>query len=155
MSPTESAQKTAKKRPARKTSSSGFSAEERAAMKERVKELKRANKQADEEAEVLAKIAAMPKHDRAMAERVHEIVKTNAPDLSPRTWYGMPAYAKEDKIICFFRAAAKFKTRYATFGFSDKANLDAGAMWPTDFALAEVTPTEEAKIGKLVKQAVS
>jgi uncharacterized protein YdhG (YjbR/CyaY superfamily) len=162
MSPTESKQRPAKKGPARKASSTGFSAEERAAMKERVKEMKaegrrasRANKQAEEEAEVLAKIAAMPDHDRAMAERVHEIVKASAPDLSPRTWYGMPAYAKEGKVICFFRDAAKFKTRYATFGFSDKANLDSGAMWATDFAVKELTPTEEAKIAELVKQAVS
>ncbi len=162
MSPTDKAQRSAKRQSTRKASSNGFTAEERAAMKERVKEIKaesrrgsRAKKQADEEAEVLAKIAAMPAHDRAMAERVHEIVKASAPELSPRTWYGMPAYAKDGKVICFFRDAAKFKTRYATFGFSDKANLDSGSMWPTDFALKELTATEEDKIAELVKQAVS
>jgi uncharacterized protein YdhG (YjbR/CyaY superfamily) len=148
---------------ATKKKSSGFTAEERAAMKERVQELKAeasrtkrgAKKKGDEESEVLAKIAAMPDHDRALAERVHELVKANAPDLSPRTWYGMPAYAKDGKVICFFRDARKFKTRYATLGFSDKANLDEGEMWPTDFALKELTPEIEARISALVKQAVS
>jgi uncharacterized protein YdhG (YjbR/CyaY superfamily) len=141
--------------------SKGFTDEERAAMKERAQELKadarggpRAGK-ADGESDVLAKIAEMPASDRAMAERLHAIVKASAPALSPRTWYGMPAYAKDGKVVCFFQSAQKFKTRYATFGFSDKANLDKGALWPTAFALKELTPTEEAKIAALVKKAVS
>jgi uncharacterized protein YdhG (YjbR/CyaY superfamily) len=125
----------------------GFTKEERAAMRERAKELKSAGG----EGEVLAKIAEMPKSDRAMAERVHAIVKASAPDLSPRTWYGMPAYAKDGKVVCFFRSAAKFKSRYATLGFSGKANLDDGAMWPTDFALQKLTAAEEKKIAALVK----
>src|SRR5256886_17503569 len=112
-----------------------FTDEERGAMKDRVKELKAAADKADGESEVLAKIAEMPASDRAMAKRLHAIVKATAPDLSPRTWYGMPAYARDDKVVCFFRSAAKFKSRYATLGFSDKANLDQGDMWPTDFAL--------------------
>jgi uncharacterized protein YdhG (YjbR/CyaY superfamily) len=128
----------------------GFTAEERAAMKERAKELKSAGG----EKEVLAKIAEMPDSDRAMAERIHAIVKASAPDLVPRTWYGMPAYAKDDKVVCFFKSAAKFKSRYATLGFSDKANLDDGAMWPTDFALKKLTAAEEKKIAALVKKAV-
>jgi uncharacterized protein YdhG (YjbR/CyaY superfamily) len=133
-----------------------FTDEERAAMKERSRELKaRARGKADGESEVLAKIAAMKEPDRAMAKRVHAIVRASAPELSPRTWYGMPAYAKDGKVVCFFRDAQKFKTRYATFGFSDKANLDDGAMWPTDFALKELTDAEEARIAALVKQAVS
>jgi uncharacterized protein YdhG (YjbR/CyaY superfamily) len=139
----------------------GLTAEERAAMKDRAQELKaearrgpRAGK-ADGESAVLAKIAEMPEPDRAMAERLHAIVKASAPDLSPRTWYGMPAYAKDGKVVCFFQSAQKFKARYATFGFSDKANLDAGAMWPTSFALKELTAAEEKKIGALVKKAVS
>jgi uncharacterized protein YdhG (YjbR/CyaY superfamily) len=131
--------------------SKGFTREERAAMRERAKELKAAGG----ESEVLAKIAEMPKSDRVMAERVHAIVKASAPELSSRTWYGMPAYAKDGKVVCFFRSAEKFKTRYATLGFSDKANLDEGAMWPTDFALKQVTAAEEAKISALVKKAVS
>jgi uncharacterized protein YdhG (YjbR/CyaY superfamily) len=139
--------------------SEGFTAEERAAMRERAKELKaeeRANKnRAAGESAVLAKIAKMPEPDRAMAERLHEIVKASAPALSPKTWYGMPAYAKDGKVVCFFQSAQKFNSRYATFGFSDKANLDEGAMWPTSFALKELTATEEAKIGELVKRAVS
>jgi uncharacterized protein YdhG (YjbR/CyaY superfamily) len=134
---------------------SKFTAEERAAMKERARELKAASRRADGESEVLAKIAEMPKSDRALAERVHAIVKAGAPALSPRTWYGMPAYAKDDKVVCFFQSADKFKSRYATLGFSDKANLDNGAMWPTSFALKELTPTDEKKIGALVKKAVS
>jgi uncharacterized protein YdhG (YjbR/CyaY superfamily) len=144
----------AERKPAKKSTqkaAKGFTAEERAAMRERAKELKSAGGESD----VLAKIAEMPKADRAMAERVHAIVKTSAPDLSPRTWYGMPAYAKDDKVVCFFRSAAKFKSRYATLGFSDKANLDDGAMWPTDFALKELTAAEEARIAALVKKAVS
>jgi uncharacterized protein YdhG (YjbR/CyaY superfamily) len=135
--------------------SKGFSAEEKAAMKERSRELKAAKNRADGESDVRAKIAAMQKPDRVMAERIHAIVKATAPDLVPRTWYGMPAYAKDDKVVCFFRDAQKFKTRYATFGFSDKANLDEGAMWPTDFALKEMTAEVEKRIGALVKRAVS
>jgi uncharacterized protein YdhG (YjbR/CyaY superfamily) len=141
--------------------SKGFTDEERAAMRERAQELKAATRRgpragkSDGEGEVLAKIAEMPEPDRAMAERLHAIVKASAPDLSPRTWYGMPAYAKDGKVICFFQSAQKFKTRYATFGFSDKANLDKGAMWPTSFALKELTAAEEKKIGALVKKAVS
>ena len=141
------------------TTAKGFTDEERAAMKERAQELKaeaRANKnKADGESDVLAKIAEMPEPDRAMAERLHAIIKASAPALSPKTWYGMPAYAKDGKVVCFFQSAQKFKTRYATFGFSDKANLDEGAMWPTAFALKELTAAEEARIGALVKKAVS
>lgn len=132
----------------------GFSAEEKAAMRERSRELKAAKNRADGESDVLAKIAEMQEPDRAMAERIHAIVKASAPDLVPRTWYGMPAYAKDDKVVCFFRDARKFKTRYATFGFSDKANLDDGAMWPTDFALTRLTVEVEKKISALVKRAV-
>jgi uncharacterized protein YdhG (YjbR/CyaY superfamily) len=139
--------------------SEGFTDEERAAMKERAKELKaeaRANKKkAEGETDLLAKIAEMPEPDRAMAERLHEIVKASAPALSPKTWYGMPAYAKDGKVVCFFQSAQKFSTRYVTLGFSDEANLDEGAMWPTSFALKELTAAEEAKIGALVKRAVS
>src|SRR5215204_6150366 len=140
--------------------SKGFTDEERAAMKERAKELKaeaRANKKrAEGESDVLAKIAEMQGQDRAMAERLHEIVKASAPALSPKTWYGMPAYANKDgKVVCFFQSAQKFDARYATFGFSDAANLDESAMWPTSYALKELTATEEAKIGALVKRAVS
>ncbi len=139
--------------------SKGFTDEERAAMKERAQELKaeaRASKnKADGERDVRAKIAEMPEPDRTMAERLHAIVKASAPALSPRTWYGMPAYAKDGNVVCFFQSAQKFKTRYATFGFSDKANLDEGAMWPTSFALKALTAAEEKKIGALVKKAVS
>jgi uncharacterized protein YdhG (YjbR/CyaY superfamily) len=131
-----------------------FTNEERAAMRERTRELKAERRKADGEKDVLAKIAEMPKADRAMAKRIHEIVKANAPDLSPRTWYGMPAYAKDDTVLCFFRSAAKFKSRYATFGFNQKANLDKGAMWPTSFALKELTAAEEKKIAALMKKAV-
>ncbi len=138
--------------------SEGFTAEERAAMRERAKEQKaeaRAQKnRAQGESDVLAKIAQMPEPDRAMAERLHEIVKASAPALSPKTWYGMPAYANKDgKVVCHFQAARKFGSRYATLGFSDEANLDEGAMWPTSFALKELTATEEAKIGDLVERA--
>ena len=139
----------------------GFTDEERAAMKERARELKAASHrgpradQADGERDVLAKIAEMPESDRAMAERLHATIKASAPALSPRTWYGMPAYARDGNVICFFQSAHKFKARYATFGFSDKANLDEGAMWPTSFALTELTATDEARIGALVKKAVS
>jgi uncharacterized protein YdhG (YjbR/CyaY superfamily) len=135
--------------------SKGFTAEERAAMKERARELKASKNKADWESDVLAKIAEMPKADRAMAERIHAIVKAKAPGLSPKTWYGMPAYARDDgKIVCFFQSADKFKARYATFGFNDAATLDDGGMWPTSFALKELTAKEEAKIGALVKKAV-
>ena len=130
----------------------GFTAEERAAMKERVQELKVAG--ADGESAVLAKIAAMREPDRAMGKRLHGIIKASAPALAPRLWYGMPAYAKDGKVVCFFQSAQKFKTRYATFGFSDKAKLDEGALWPTAFALKELTAAEEARIGALVKKAV-
>src|SRR5919201_1244083 len=135
--------------------SKGFTAEERAAMKERARELKATAGKEAGESDVLAKIAEMPEADRAMAERLHAIVKASAPDLTPKTWYGMPAYAKDGKVVCFFQSSQKFKTRYATIGFSDKANLDEGAMWPTSFALKKLTATEEARIGALVKQAVS
>ncbi len=156
------AQKSAKST-AEKKRHEGFTDEERAAMKERVQELKaearrgpRAKKdEADGESDVLAKIAAMREPDRAMAMRLHAIVKASAPALSPKTWYGMPAYAKDGKVVCFFQSAQKFKTRYATFGFSDKANLDEGAMWPTAFALTKLTAADEARIGALVKKAVS
>jgi uncharacterized protein YdhG (YjbR/CyaY superfamily) len=134
--------------------SKGFTAEERAAMRERAKEQKAEAQKADAESAVLAKITEMQAPDRAMAERLHEIVKASAPELSPRTWYGMPAYAKDGKVVCFFQSAEKFNTRYATFSFSDKADLDEGAMWPTSFALKELTAAEEARIGELVKQAV-
>ena len=138
--------------------SKGFTAEERVAMRERSKELKAAARRggkAEAESDVLAKIAEMPEPDRDMAERLHALIKASAPALSPRTWYGMPAYAKDGKVVCFFQSAHKFKARYATLGFSDKANLDEGAMWPTSFALKELTAAEEARIGALVKQAVS
>ena len=139
--------------------SKGFSDEERAAMKERARELKaeeRAKKdRAAGESDVLAKIAEMPEPHRAMAERLHAIIKASAPALLPKTWYGMPAYAKDGKVVCFFQSAQKFNSRYATFGFSDTANLDEGAMWPTSFALKELTATEEARISALVKKAVS
>jgi uncharacterized protein YdhG (YjbR/CyaY superfamily) len=139
----------------------GLTDEERAAMKERTKELKaearrgpRAGK-ADGERAVLAKLAEMPESDRAMGERLHAIIRASAPDLTPKTWYGMPAYAKDGKVVCFFQPAQKFKSRYATFGFNDSANLDEGAMWPTAFALTELTAADEARIGELVKKAVS
>jgi uncharacterized protein YdhG (YjbR/CyaY superfamily) len=139
----------------------GFTSEERLAMKERAQELKAAArrgqraKNADGEGDVLARIAEMPEPDRAMAERLHAIIKASAPSLSPRTWYGMPAYAKDGNVVCFFQSAHKFKARYATFGFSDKANLDAGTIWPVAFALKELTAEDEVRIGALVKQAVS
>ena len=138
----------------------GFTDEERGAMKERAKELKAAarrgprGKKADEESAVLEKIAEMSESDRAMAERVHAVIKASAPELSPRLWYGMPAYAKDGKVVCFFQPAQKFKARYATFGFNDAANLDDGAMWPTAFALTKLTAADEARIGALVKKAV-
>ncbi len=141
--------------------SQGFSEEERTAIKERAQELKaearrgKGAKSADGESDVLAKIAEMPEADRAMAERLHALIKASAPDLAPKTWYGMPAYARDDRVVCFFQSAHKFKVRYATLGFSDRANLDDGAMWPTAFALKELTPAIEAKIAALVKKAVS
>ncbi len=134
--------------------SEGFTAEERAAMRERAKELKAEEQKADGERAVLTKIAEMPETDRAIAERLHEIVKASAPELSPKTWYGMPAYANKDgKIVCFFQSAEKFNARYATFGFNAEANLDEGAMWPTSFALKELGAAAEARIGALVKRA--
>ena len=161
MSPKKDTQKSAKSTTAINKKSKGFTDEERAAMKERAQELKaearrgpRADK-ADGESAVLAKIAEMPEPERAMAERLHAIIKASAPALSPKTWYGMPAYAKDGKVVCFFQSAQKFKSRYATFGFSDEANLDEGALWPVTFALKELTAAEEAKIGALVKKAVS
>ena len=138
-----------------KKGSPGFTAEEKAAMRERAKEMKANASREEAEKDVLAKIAEMPKADRTIAERLHAIVKDTAPDLAPRTWYGMPAYAKDGKVVCFFQSAAKFKSRYATLGFSDRANLDKDAMWPTSFALRELTPAEEKKIRALVKKAVS
>jgi uncharacterized protein YdhG (YjbR/CyaY superfamily) len=153
--------KSAKRTTAMNKKSKGFTDEERAAMKERAQELKaeagrrpRAGK-ADGESDVLGKIAEMPDADRAMAERLHAIIRASAPALSPKTWYGMPAYAKDGKVVCYFQSADKFKSRYATFGFSDTANLDEGAMWPTSFALKELTAAEETRIAALVKKAVS
>jgi uncharacterized protein YdhG (YjbR/CyaY superfamily) len=139
----------------------GFTDDERSAMKERARELKAAarrgprGKQVDEEGAVLTKIAEMEQPDRAMAERIHAVVRAAAPELSPKLWYGMPAYAKDGKVVCFFQTAQKFNARYATFGFNDTANLDDGAMWPTAFALMELTAAEEARIGELVKKAAS
>jgi uncharacterized protein YdhG (YjbR/CyaY superfamily) len=141
---------------ARGKKSAGFTAEERAAMKERARELKEEARRADGEKAVLEKIAELPKPDRVLAERIHAIVTASAPALSPKTWYGMPAYADKDgKVVCYFSPAAKFKERYATFGFNATANLDDGAMWPTSFALTKLTAAEEARIGALVKKAVS
>jgi uncharacterized protein YdhG (YjbR/CyaY superfamily) len=161
MSAKKATQKSAKSTTASGKKSKGFTDEERAAMKERAQEMKsearrgsRADK-ADGENDVLAKIAEMPAPDRAMAKRLHAIIKASAPALSPKTWYGMPAYAKDGKVVCFFQSAHKFKSRYATFGFNDAANLDEGTMWPTSFALTELTATEEARISALVKKAVS
>jgi uncharacterized protein YdhG (YjbR/CyaY superfamily) len=154
-------QKSAKNATAIGKGSKGFTDEERAAMREYAKELKAAARpdprsgNADEESAVLAKIAAMPAPDRTKGERLHAIIKASAPGLSPKLWYGMPAYAKDGKVVCFFQDAQKFKTRYATLGFSDKATLDEGHMWPTAFALKELTAAEEARIGALVKKAVS
>jgi uncharacterized protein YdhG (YjbR/CyaY superfamily) len=141
--------KTAKRSGSDKT----FTADERAAIKERARELKASASRADGERDVLRKIAEMPKPDRVMAERIHAIVQAAAPDLAPRTWYGMPAYTKDGKVVCFFKSADKFKTRYATFGFEEAANIDAGTMWPTSFALTELTPADEKKISALVKKA--
>jgi uncharacterized protein YdhG (YjbR/CyaY superfamily) len=152
-------QKSAKSTTATGKTYDGFTDEERGAMKERAKELKaeaRADKdKAEGERAVLAKIAEMPDPDRVLAERLHAIIKANAPALSPKTWYGMPAYAKDGKVVCYFTSADKFKSRYATFGFNDAANLDDGTMWPTSFGLTELTAADEARIGALVKKAVS
>jgi uncharacterized protein YdhG (YjbR/CyaY superfamily) len=144
----------------RDTSSERWTDAERAAMKEHASELKAAKRRgkgggADGEADVLAKIAEMPEPDRVMAQRIHAVIRASAPDLSPKTWYGMPAYARDGKVVCFFQAADKFKARYATFGFNDDAKLDDGAMWPTSWALTKLTPADEKKIGALVKKAVS
>jgi uncharacterized protein YdhG (YjbR/CyaY superfamily) len=154
-------QKSAKSATASNEKFQGLTDEERAAMKERTQELKAAARRgrgagkADGESAVLAKIAEMPEPDRALGERLHAIIKASAPALSPKTWYGMPAYAKDGKVVCFFQSAQKFKTRYATFGFSDKANLDEGALWPVAFALTELTAADQARIGALVRKAVS
>jgi uncharacterized protein YdhG (YjbR/CyaY superfamily) len=161
MSPKNETQRPAGSRTATNKESKGFADEELAAMKERARELKAEGRRgarrdrADGESDVLAKIAEMEEPDRAMARRLHTIIKTNAPSLLPKTWYGMPAYARDGKVVCFFQSAQKFKSRYATFGFSDEANLDEGAMWPTSYALKGLTAAEEARIGALVKKAVS
>jgi uncharacterized protein YdhG (YjbR/CyaY superfamily) len=139
---------------AEKKAAKGFTAEEKAAMRERAKEARRAGT-ADGESDVLEKIAELPQPDRAMAERLHALIKASAPDLAPKTWYGMPAYAKNGSVVCFFQSAQKFKSRYATLGFSDKANLDDGAMWPNSYALKELTAAEEVRITELVKRAVA
>ena len=150
----ESKTATTRKTTKRTGSTTGFSAEERAAMRERAKELKAEAAKADGEKALLEKVAEMKGTDRAIAKRLHAIIKAAAPTLSPKTWYGMPAYAKDGKIVCFFQSAAKFDSRYATFGFSDEANIDQGAMWPTSWALKELTAAEERKIVALVKKAV-
>ena len=156
MSAMKATQRSAKSTTATNKKSKGFTAEEKAAMKERAKELKAEKSRAEGEKDLLAKIAEMKGSDRTIAKRVHEIVKGTAPDLVPRTWYGMPAYRNEDdKVVCFFKNAGKFKSRYATLGFNDAANLDAGNMWPTEFALKKLTPAEEKKVSALVKKAVS
>src|SRR5437867_5003171 len=161
MSAKKATQKSATSTTATGKTFKGFTDEERVAMKERAQELKAAARRgpraakADGESAVLAKIAEMPEPDRAMGERLHAIIKASAPVLSPKTWYGMPAYAKDGQVVCFFQSAQKFNTRYATIGFSDKANLDEGHMWPTAFALKELTAAEEARIGALVRKAVS
>jgi uncharacterized protein YdhG (YjbR/CyaY superfamily) len=153
--------KSAKRTTATGKTSAGWTDEERAAMKERAQELKTAGRRGsragkeDGERAVLAKLAELPEPDRAMGERLHAIIKASAPDLTPKTWYGMPAYAKEGKVVCFFTPASKFKERYATFGFNAAANLDEGTMWPTSFALTELTAADEARIAALVKKAVS
>jgi uncharacterized protein YdhG (YjbR/CyaY superfamily) len=144
----------AKRTAARDETPEGFTDEERAAMKERARELKAGARKGDGEADLLAKIAEMTGADRAMAERLHAIIKASAPSLESRTWYGMPAYASNGKVVCFFQPAGKFKARYSTLGFNDGANLDEGAMWPTSFALMELTPDAEARIAALVKKAI-
>ncbi len=152
---TKDAQRSAKSTAATKKKAEGFTDEERAAIKERVRETKAVADKADGESEVLAKIAEMAEPDRAMAKRLHAVIKASAPALSPRTWYGMPAYAKDGKVVCYFQPAQKFKTRYATLGFSDAAHLDEGAMWPNAYALTKLTAADEARIGGRVKKAVS
>jgi uncharacterized protein YdhG (YjbR/CyaY superfamily) len=154
-------QKSRKTATATRKTSKVFTAEERAAMVDRAQEVKAearrgklADKAAEDEADVLAKIAEMPKADRVMAERIHAVITASAPGLAPKTWYGMPAYAKDGKVVCFFKAADKFKSRYATFGFEEDANVDEGTMWPTSWALTALTPDDEARIGELVKKAV-
>ncbi len=154
MSPTKTTKKSAKTTSASSKATKGFTAEEKAAMKERARELKAEALKADGESAVLAKIAEMQGSDRTMAKRLHAIIKANAPGLTPKTWYGMPAYAKDDKIVCFFQSAQKFGARYATFGFNDSAHLDDGNLWPTAFALTALGDAEEAKISALVKKAV-
>jgi uncharacterized protein YdhG (YjbR/CyaY superfamily) len=157
MMPEKAARKSVRSTPAINKRSEGFTDAERAAMKERARELKAEarGEKAGGESAVLAKIAEMPEPDRAMAKRLHALIKASAPALSPKTWYGMPAYAKDGKVVCYFQSAHKFKSRYATFGFNDTANLDEGAMWPTSFALKELTAAAEARIAALVKKAVS
>jgi uncharacterized protein YdhG (YjbR/CyaY superfamily) len=155
MSPANATKQSPKSSSASGKKSPGFTPEERAAMKERARELKAEASRADGERALLAKIAEMPDADRIMAERLHAIVTQSAPELSPKTWYGMPAYAKDGKIVCFFQSADKFNARYATFGFNDAANLDDGAMWPTAFALKQLTDADAAKIGALVRKAAS
>jgi uncharacterized protein YdhG (YjbR/CyaY superfamily) len=152
---TKVTQKSAKRTSVNGNASKGFTAEEKAAMRERIKELKASSDKADLEREVLKKIASMPAPDRALGERLHKIIKAGAPAIEPKLWYGMPAYAKDGKIVCFFQDANKFKARYATLGFSDEANLDEGTMWPVAYALKKLTAAEEAKITALVKKAVS
>jgi uncharacterized protein YdhG (YjbR/CyaY superfamily) len=155
MAERKEAKKTTRKSSQTATTNKGFTAEERAAMKERAQELKASKNRAEGEKALLAKLAEMPKPDRAIGERIHAIVTANAPHLAPKTWYGMPAYATTDgKVLCFFQSADKFKTRYATFGFTEEANLDNGAMWPVSFALKQLTAAEEKKIAALVKKAV-
>jgi uncharacterized protein YdhG (YjbR/CyaY superfamily) len=154
--PKKKTQKAARSSSARTKKSKGFTDAERAAMRERAKELKAEERKADGESALLAKIAEMKGSDRTMAKRLHAIVKANAPDLSPKTWYGMPAYANDDgKVVCYFQSAQKFDSRYATFGFNDTANLDEGTMWPTSFALTKLSDADEAKIAAMVKKAVS
>ncbi len=161
MSPKKQARKSARSTTATDKTSQGFTDDERVAMRDRARELKAEARrgpragQADGESDLLAKIAEMPEPDRAMARRLHAIIKASAPALSPKTWYGMPAYARDGKVVCFFQSAQKFKSRYATFGFSDEAHLDEGAIWPTGFALKELTTAAEATIVALVKKAVS
>ena len=138
-----------------KQSTKGLSADERAALRDRVRELKAEGGKAENERAVIEKISAMPEPDRTMAQRIHSIIKSNAPELSAKLWYGMPAYAKDDKVVCFFQSGQKFKTRYSTFGFQDSASLDDGNMWPTGFALKKLTASEEARIVDLVKKAIS
>ena len=145
----------AAKKTARSAASEVFTAEEKAAMKELVKERKASGDKAQAEADCLAKIAEMPTSDRQIAERLHKLITSTAPELAPKTWYGMPAYAKDGNVLCFFQSAGKFKARYATLGFTDKANLDDGEMWPTYYAIRTLTTADEAKIAKLVKRAVT